>query len=281
MRFLFVDQIAHRTGDEVHGSVHFGVRAPLRYGRFSGSVVAPGAISEAIGQLASWLCLERNQFTARPVFLFADAITVARDVPTGQTVELSAQVSAMDEESFVFSGEARFGGAVVQAIRNCNGYFMPLAELEDPELTRKRFLALTDGGLRQVDDDGDAFSFAQSLATLDQSEDGIICRAQFAPSQPFYRDHFPRFPVTPIVMLNEAIGAAAKRLLAPHREQQLNIRAIHDIKIRSFVKPDEAIDVRIKVEGRDGDKIRTVSELLKGGKRILRGLYDYQLVEQA
>ena len=281
MRFLFVDKITRRTRDEVHGDVRLGPQAPLRYARAGGAaVVAPGAVSEAIGQLASWLCLERNGFTARPVFLFADAITVAREVPAGNTVELSARVTSMDEESFVFSGEARFDGEVVQTIANCNGYFMPLAELEDPETTIKRFQAMIDGGVRQFDDEGPAFPFASLLETVEQSADKIVCRATFEAASPFYKDHFPRFPVTPIVILNETIGAAAQRLLAPRQNQILRVRRIQDIKIRSFVKPGETVEAQIKVESRDGDRIRTVTDLVKDGKRIMRGVYDYQLTEQ-
>ncbi len=282
VRFLFVDHISRRTEDEVHGSVRFGALAPLRYARLGGAaVVAPGAISEAIGQLASWLCLERNQFTARPVFLFANAITVAREVPAGSTVELSAIVTKMEEETFVFSGEARFGGEVIQTIQNCNGYFMPLGELEDPDATRRRFDAMVDGGISQHDDEGAAFPFDSLLETVEQTEDSIVCRTTFDPGLTFYRDHFPRFPVTPIVILNETIGAAAQRLLSPRQGQLLRVKRTKDIKIRAFVKPGDTVEAHIKVASRDGATISTVTDLMKDGKRIMRGLYDYHLTEQA
>jgi 3-hydroxymyristoyl/3-hydroxydecanoyl-(acyl carrier protein) dehydratase len=200
-------------------------------------------------------------------------------VPTGSTVELSAAVSKMDDETFVFSGEARCGNEVVQTIRNCNGYFMPLGELEDPEVTKKRFRALVEGGIQQFDDEGPAFPFDALLTTTEKSPDGISCRATFDPGHTFYRDHFPRMPVTPIVILNETIGAAAQRLLAPRQDQLLRVRKIQDIKIRNFVRPGETVEAVIKVEGRDGSLIRTVADLVKDGKRILRGRYDYQLTE--
>lgn len=281
MRFLFVDQITALTHTEVRGNVRLGAEAPLRYPRLSGTVVAPGAISEAIGQLASWLCLQRNDFTARPVFLFASAIDVAREVPAGAQVELAAEVAEMNDETFVFSGEARYQGELVQTINQCNGYFMALGELENPEVTRQRFGALTSGGLRQLDDAGPAYPFPDLVEIVEQGPDSLIARAAFDPESPFYHDHFPRFPVTPIVILNETIGAAAQKLLAPRDGDVLRVKRIRDIKIRSFVKPGETVEIRVKVEGRDGELIRTVTDLVKDGKRIMRGLYDYQLEVQA
>ena len=65
----------------------------MRYRPLGGEAeIAPGALSEAIGQLASWLCIQRNDFTARPVFLFADHIKVHGAVQAGSDVELHADL---------------------------------------------------------------------------------------------------------------------------------------------------------------------------------------------
>ena len=282
MRFLLVDQITRRTRTKISGLVRFGAETPLRYARSSGAVVvAPGAVSEAIGQLASWLCLEQNDFAARPVFLFADGIRVDGDVPVGCEIELEADVTALNDETFVFSGKAVFNGEVVQSIENCNGYFMPLGELEDPTATRARFGRLVDGGIRHVDGAEAAFPFEELVTNVaaDESGDGMRATAHFAPNLPFYEDHFPRFPVTPIVMLNEAIGAAAARFLAREAGAAIRIKAIRDIKIRTFVKPGETIDIKLTVAARtsnaSGVDIETVVDVTKDQKRIMRGLYEY------
>src|SRR4249919_3806896 len=100
MRFLFVDQITGRTANGIVGRRTFRADEPLRCAAPGGGAqVAPGAVSEAIGQLASWLCLEKNGFAARPVFLFADRIEVFASVRPGEAVMLDATLHAMDDQS--------------------------------------------------------------------------------------------------------------------------------------------------------------------------------------
>lgn len=287
MRFLFVDRISALGGDTVEGRRVFGAREPLQYSPWRGvAQVAPGAASEAIGQLASWLCLARNDFMARPVFLFAEAIEVLGPIPVGSDVALKASISSMDESTFVFSGEASVDGVVVQRIKDCSGYFMPLEELENPAVTRERFAALTSAeGLVLEGAEGAAFPFSTLVDEIKffDADTEIRAEKRFHTNAPFYADHFPRFPVTPIVMLNEMIGATATRLLC-NADQRLAVRGIKDIKIKSFVKPGEICETRVKVTtvetGPGGVKcFRTIAEVLKDGKRILRGLYDYELTE--
>lgn len=282
MRFLFVDRIIATDGDRIEGRRGFPASEPLRY---ESGFIAPGAISEAIGQLASWLCLQRNDFSARPVFLFADAIHVEADVPVGSDVTLTANIANMDAETFVFSGQAMLNGRVVQRINNCSGYFMPLASLEDPTITRERFAALVSAaGLQLEGAAGPAFPFdtlVDDVLAFEEQRSIRTCKV-FAGDQPYYRDHFPRFPVTPIVMLNEMIGEAAARLFG----RGVQVRRINDIKIKSFVKPGDIVETRLKAElplldtSLDGSRIaiiNTTAEIIKDGKRILRGRYEYLL----
>ncbi len=288
MRFLFVDRITECVGDTVKGVKHFSVDAPLQYTDLNGvSEIAPGAISEAIGQLASWLALKQNDFVARPIFLFADRIAIGGAVRPGATVELRATLEPSEghgnDKTFVFSGEASVDGRGVHAIERCNGYFMPLAELENPETTRRRFADLTSGGLKLTGDHG-TFSFDSLVGetiTIDPGEK-IVTSTVLSPSQPFYADHFPRFPVTPIVMINEMIGRTAGRMLSPTRANALRALAVESIKIRNFVKPGDTVETRISVLERQaiadrGERIVTLAEVVKDGRLILRGRYTYSL----
>jgi 3-hydroxymyristoyl/3-hydroxydecanoyl-(acyl carrier protein) dehydratase len=284
MRFLFVDRITRLDpgpSARVEGTRTFGHDEPLRY-TAPAIEAAPGVVSEGIGQLASWLCLARNDFTARPVFLFADSIEVLGAAPLGVPIQLSADISQLDAETVTFSGEAAVDGRVVQRVNRISGYFMPLADLEDPAVTRARFAAMTGEGLQLDGTAGDAFAFERLVAPAAELVPGQSIRTTtcFDASLPFYPDHFPRFPVTPIVMLNEAIGAATRQMFrAVGKEPQA--RAIRGIKIKNFVRPGDQCEVRVEVSGPspvDGG-VRTVAELLKDGKRILRGTYDYVLTE--
>lgn len=143
MRFLFVDAISAIESDRIVGRHHFEAASPMRFPTSDGDCrIAAGAVCEAIGQLASWCCLARNDFAMRQVFIFARSIDVLRPVRPGETVELEVAIHAMDQEAFRYSGEARVSGQTVQRLSDCSGFFMPLAELEDPDTARRRFAAM-------------------------------------------------------------------------------------------------------------------------------------------
>lgn len=286
MRFLFVDKITRIEGDKISGQKHFGLDEPLRYRPLGGEAeIAPGALSEAIGQLASWLCIQRNDFTARPVFLFADQIKIHAPVLAGSTVELHSDILQLDKETFRFSGTASVDGQIKVEIKNCSGYFMPLGELEDPEVSKQRFAAMTSVGLKLDGASGNPFAFdslaGETLTLLPKQS--IRTLKTFAADEPFYKDHFPRFPVTPIVMLNEMIGTATTRMLQLSGSKRLTPRELSGIKIRSFVKAGEPVEISIKLVGErhEGDQtyVETSAELIKEGKKILRGSYHYVVRE--
>lgn len=295
MRFLFVDRITSLgEGDNptIKGQKVFPLGDPMRYAatvdaQDSGSgVIAGGVISEAIGQLASWYCLKQNDFSARPVFLFADKIRMLREVHAGSTVDLSAEIHRLDSETFTFSGRASVGDSVVQEIKECSGWLMPLDQLEDPVETRRRFAALVDGGLPPESSTG---TFAQD-DLLDEIMDcdghgSINVRKTMAPDSPWYPDHFPRFPVTPIVVLNEVIAAASSRLLRSRhgaRVARVEARGASGIKIKSFVRPGETCDVKVSLvsetEREQSVLVETVAELTRGGKKLLRGHYSWEVI---
>jgi 3-hydroxymyristoyl/3-hydroxydecanoyl-(acyl carrier protein) dehydratase len=244
-------------------------------------------VSEAIGQLASWLCLERNGFSARPVFLFADRIEVLASVRPGEAVLLEASLHEMDAESLRFSGRALVQGRVVQTVKDCSGYFMPLAELEDPAVTRARFQTLTAGVLALEGAGGPPYPLADLAGETLSLEPfaRVQTRTRFAPEAPFYADHFPRFPVTPIVILNEMIGQATAKVAGLNSAQErgaLQIRRIEDVKIRTFVRPGETCETIVTVTAlREEGPVKLLAataEIKKDGKRILRGNYTYELL---
>lgn len=296
MRFLFVDNITEQAGSVIRGTRHFGVGEPLRYATADGTQrIAPGIISEAIGQLASWKCIHENNFTARPVFLFADKIKSYGDVVPGTTLELEAEVHEANVETFRFSGRAWSNGKIVQVIADCSGYFMPLSELEDPEITRSRYHALTNGGLAQVTSEAPFYNFfdliSDDYVITDQS---ITAKVKLGADEPFYADHFPRMPVTPIVVINELVGAVSCIQQAQKKVRCLSVRHISGIKIKSFVRPGDELEIKISRRESSEDVglnvdqliapgsnliVNTVADIFNNGKRILRGNYSY-LVEE-
>ena len=282
MRFLFVDHIDAVNEHEIAGWVTFPADESFAY-RQPGAPfqVAPGIVAEAIGQLVSWKVLARNGFTARPVFAFCDAIELHAPVAPGETVRLTGKITTIDDESFRFDGEAHGAQGLAARLRDVNGYFMPLAELEDPEVTKRRYEALTSGGIRSAT--GHApFAFGALGSDVQEltPETSIRVAHAFATDALFYQDHFPRFPVTPAVLLNELIGAAAQRLVAASRPSARAVaRTIRGVKVRSFVRPGEPVEATVTVLSQTTGSLVTRAELKKEGRLILRGEYGYDVME--
>lgn len=286
MRFLFVDKINAFTDLTIAGEKTFAADAPMQYRTlYRKPEIAPSAVSEAVGQLVSWLCLSKNNFSARPVFMFADAIEICGPVYPGETVQLSAVINEESEEdsAFVFSGEARVGDRLVHRIVNCNGYFMPLAELEDPDVARMRFSDLKSNGLT-LDGDHGYFDFDQLAGEILQAKENevAVCRKTMDGSSRFFRDHFPRNPVTPIVIINEMIGKVTEKMLHADRAGRLRIRMVTNIKIRNFIRPGETVDTTVAFKGIEktpgGEILHTIATIMKEGKPILKGKYQYDII---
>lgn len=280
MRFLFVDKINEITETSISGSRNFGCDAPMQYADAKGQAqIAPGVVSEAIGQLVSWLTISRGGFTKRPVFLFADKIKIILPVSPGSRVDLSAQIDDGDDATFVFSGEARVDGELVHQVERVNGFYMPLDDLEDPKVTRDRFQRLSSAGLKLAGDEG-RFDFTSLVDQIvEKKDDQIISSKCFSPDELFYQDHFPRFPVTPIVMINEMIGLTTALLVRPEDPRAVVPISVDGIKIRNFVKPGDTVHTTVKVVDTAFEDnrtiIKTVAEVKKGNKTLLRGRYSY------
>ena len=283
MRFLFVDKIDEKTDTYIKGRKSFPIDDPMQYKSRNGEMqVAPGVVSEAIGQLVSWLCIEKNNFSGRPVFLFADTIEVLKPIKPGCEVIIEGTIDDLQDDTFVFSGKGYVDGECVHSITRCSGYFMPLGDLEDPEVTRDRFNHLVGEGL-VLEDDGQAYDFESLVDEVVAIEPGksITTKKQMKMDEPFYKDHFPRFPVTPIVMINEMIGRATTRLLEEEGGKFVFPHKVEGVKIKNFVKPGETCEVSVSIKDRtsvdDHEVIQMIAEIKKEGKRILRGKYSYRV----
>ncbi len=282
MRFLFVDKISKMEDKKIWGERFFSPEDPLRY--HETNVIASGIVSEAIGQLVSWLTLKQNNFTKRPVFLFADEINIHREVPLGHTVKLEAWIDAQDNESFTFSGRAMIGEEVFQEIKNCNGYFMNLDEMEDSNICKSRFESLiSEGGLNLDGHLTSEYDFNRLLGQVSHLEQNkqIKVKHKLSIEEPFYRDHFPKFPVTPIVMINEMIGRTTGLLLGDEFKNKLVAKQVKDIKIKNFIKPEEEFEISVSILDRNENEIFTMAEITKEGRKILRGRYVYTMKEIA
>jgi 3-hydroxymyristoyl/3-hydroxydecanoyl-(acyl carrier protein) dehydratase len=284
MSFLFVTRI-HNIGDNrILGRVNYTSGEPWRQEHPDGSIdLSTGVVSEAIGQLVSWLALKNNDFTARPVFLFASKIHLDSIIVAPAEVELEAWITSGDRDSFIFSGTAKVGGKIVVEIVDCGGYFMPLAELEDPAKTRLRFNALLSTGV-DANPSGEMYSRRQLIDVVKEIDPGqsISAAKVMRQNESFYADHFPRFPVTPIVVINEMIAEATRIMMQgshalavppPNAPRPV---AVMDLKIKSFIRPSDTVLIHIKrIEAMDAT-FETIAEVIVNQKKILRGRYRYK-----
>ena len=280
MRFLFVSRIQDITGEKIKGQVDFSAGEPWRRITSENKTeISTSVVSEAVGQLVSWMALRDNKFTGRPVFLFASQIDLSGIIHAPCTVDLEAWISNRSEDSFIFSGTAKVDGKTVVEIKECGGYFMPLAELEDPTVTSKRFETLSTGGL-PANPAGEAFNFAGLVDQVMEIDPGksIKTAKVMKTTEPFYADHFPRFPVTPIVVINEMIAEATRCMMTKDSAKPAIIHpiAVQDLKIKSFIRPGDTAIIQSKVTETNGNEFETVSEILVNEKRILRGRYRYR-----
>jgi 3-hydroxymyristoyl/3-hydroxydecanoyl-(acyl carrier protein) dehydratase len=280
-RFLYVSKINSIRGTSITGSVSFSETEPFQ----SQDVGLPrpkvrvSVISEAIGQLVSWLSLSRTDFKGRPVFLFARQIHLRDIVPVGETVALEAHILKEADDSFLFSGTALWNGQLVARIDECGGYLMPLQDLEDEGATRKRFETLATKGFAANEGFGvvDPQNFIDATA-INFMERHITATKRFNGDEPFYADHFPRFPVTPIVVINEMIAEATQRLLQAINPHLMVVPyCVNDLKIKSFIRPGDQVQIHVEFIEMGQGQLATIADITLNQKRILRGRYRYQL----
>ena len=68
---------------------------------------------------------------------------------------------------------------------------------------------------------------------------------KFSSGEPFFKGHYPDFPVTPGVMLIDRAVAAAKRMLGG----DFVLKGIRKVKFSNPVLPDEAVSLKVESRG--------------------------------
>lgn len=277
MGFRFVDGIVSMDDKVIHGYLDVDTAMVYRRKAASGAdYVSPGIIAEALGQLASWKLLHDNDFRARPVFLFAESIDHEQLAPIGVRLELRAEIDASTADAARFSAQALLDAKPICTVTSCALSYFPLEQLEDPKATRQRFFDLKAGlptrdlGFQQ------AFSWDQFAGQV-LEQDGHTQRRLLTMqvNWPFYVEHFPQRPITPIVILNEMAGQGVKALMGAHGSIPWHAYSIRDCKIRDFVCPGESIEIRTKMVELDVSlgRAKVQVEVVKGQRTIMRALW--------
>lgn len=288
MRFLFVDKISKISLLEIDGEITFPLGAPLTFSVDGENLVHPGLISEAIGQLASWKIMRDLDFACRPLYLFADQILTYAPVKLGKKIKLRAKIEpSSSSDAITFSGEALVDGIVVQRLEKCTTSPFPIDQLDDPARIAQSFKDLQLPDVKPLSDESPSYQFDNFISDLLEENSNCVRAKCFIPKEAlFFRDHFPRKPITPIVLINDIITRVTETLF---RDLQPRIylfpRKVERVIIKSIISPDETFDITVKRKNLENNSstaniISVTGEIFKNSKQILRGLYEYQIVRK-
>lgn len=87
---------------------------------------------------------------------------------------------------------------------------------------------------------------------LEQTDDTIRTTKRVAPEEPFFKGHYPDFPITPGVLVLEAIFQAGAILLserARRSEGKIPVMTrISDARFKTMVRPGDVLEIDVKLE---------------------------------
>jgi 3-hydroxyacyl-[acyl-carrier-protein] dehydratase len=117
------------------------------------------------------------------------------------------------------------------------------------------------------------FLFVDEIVS--DSADGLIARRTFRPDEEFYQGHYPGAPITPGVLLCEAVFQTGALFLARQMQGQGNtagvplMAKISDVRFRNPVYPGETITIEVKKKESLGGFHMMSGSVKSGDKRVL------------
>jgi len=111
---------------------------------------------------------------------------------------------------------------------------------------------------------------------IESIEPGVRAQGskRFDPSERFFEDHFPGFPVVPGVILLEALAQLSGKLIGYTVRLERGdwpfpiLSMMNGVKFRRFVRPDEVVTLEARVEALR-DEMAAVKVRAKVGKRVV------------
>jgi 3-hydroxyacyl-[acyl-carrier-protein] dehydratase len=117
------------------------------------------------------------------------------------------------------------------------------------------------------------FLFVDEIVS--ESETGLVARRIFRADEDFYRGHYPGAPITPGVLLCEAVfqtGALylARRMAGAGKPKGVPLLAkINDVRFRNSVFPGETITIEVKMKDLLAGFYMMHGSVQSGEKRVL------------
>ena len=117
------------------------------------------------------------------------------------------------------------------------------------------------------------FLFVDEIVS--ESETGLVSRRTFRSDEDFYRGHYPGAPITPGVLLCEAVfqtGALylARRMASTGKPNGVPLLAkINDVRFRNSVFPGETVTIEVKLKDLVAGFYMMHGSIHSGEKRVL------------
>jgi 3-hydroxyacyl-[acyl-carrier-protein] dehydratase len=117
---------------------------------------------------------------------------------------------------------------------------------------------------------------------IDQEEKRIITQYHFTGEEDFYRGHFPGNPITPGVILQEAIFQSGALLMSNKGESgSLGVVSrVQDVKFKNFVRPGDCIEMEVALDEQLKNAFYMTGKTRVNGKVVMAIKFTGALVEQ-
>jgi 3-hydroxyacyl-[acyl-carrier-protein] dehydratase len=105
---------------------------------------------------------------------------------------------------------------------------------------------------------------------VEQSETRIVCRKTFHGDEFWYAGHYPKFPLTPGVLLCEAAMQAGAVLLAKYSTEEPGnvpvVTRMNNVKFKHMVRPGDTVDLIAEITERMAGACFLTAQVTVGGK---------------
>ncbi len=112
-----------------------------------------------------------------------------------------------------------------------------------------------------------------------ETADSLVAKRTFRADEDFYRGHYPSQPITPGVLLCEAVFQTGALLMAKRAKaagaaagEQGGVpllARVSDVKFRNPVFPGDTIEITVKIKEVMGGFTMMAGSITSGGKRVL------------
>jgi 3-hydroxyacyl-[acyl-carrier-protein] dehydratase len=125
------------------------------------------------------------------------------------------------------------------------------------------------------------FLLIDRIAELNLDDRTIRTDATVPDKSTIFEGHFPGYPLMPGVLLIETMNQASGWLIIGLTKftRMPFFAAVKEAKLRTFVKPGEALSVTAKVLHDGSGFARTEAEIRRDGKRVCGAELTFRLVE--